>query len=138
LTAAGKAALEVRVGRLGPPDTSHPDDPSDTLTEQVLTNLEFAVVHRQSDPASAERLAQMAGTEPSWATTRRVTGIAGFAQPQDGTRIREREFLVNPDEFKRLKTGEAVVINPTAKAPAEIVRIWPPKEIDVDPTFPIE
>ena len=103
----------------------------------MLTNLEFAVVHRQSDPASAERLAQMAGTEPSWSTTRRVTGIPGFAQPQDGTRIREREFLVNPDEFKRLATGEAVVINPTAKPPAEIARIWPPKEIEVDPVFRI-
>jgi type IV secretory pathway TraG/TraD family ATPase VirD4 len=137
---ARDAGMSILLGTQSLADlrSARPDDPSDTLTEQVLTNLEFAVVHRQSDPASAERLAQMAGTEPSWATTRRVTGIAGFAQPQDGTRIREREFLVNPDEFKRLKTGEAVVINPTAKAPAEIVRIRPTKEIDVDPTFRIE
>ena len=44
----------------------------------------------------------------------------------EGTRTPEREFWVAPDEFKRLSTGEAVVISPTAKPPAEIVQIWQP------------
>ena len=48
--------------------------------------------------------------------------------PGGATRTRAREFLVNPDDFKRLGTGEAVVINPTAKPPADIVRVWPPRE----------
>ena len=137
---ARSAGLSILLGTQSLADlrSARPDDASDTLTEQVLTNLEYAAVHRQSDPASAERLAQMAGTDPAWVTTRRVTGIPGFAQPQDGTRTREREFLVNPDEFKRLRTGEAVVINPTGKPPAEVVRIWPPKEIDVDSAFRME
>jgi hypothetical protein len=127
---ARSAGLSVLLGTQSLADlrSARPDDPSDTLTEQVLTNIEFALVHRESDPDSAERLAQTAGTVPSWSTTRRINGIPGFTQAQAGTRTREREFLVNPDDFKRLRTGEAVVINPMAKPPAEIVRVWPPKE----------
>jgi hypothetical protein len=128
---ARSAGLSVLLGTQSLADlrSARPDDPSDTLTEQILTNIEFALVHRQSDPDSAERLAQLAGTMPSWSTTRRINGIPGFthAGSEEGTRTREREFLVNPDDFKRLGTGEAVVINPTAKPPAEIVRVWPPK-----------
>ncbi len=45
----------------------------------------------------------------------------------EGTRTREREFLLGPDQFKRLRTGEAIVINPKAKRPAEIVSVWPPR-----------
>ena len=45
----------------------------------------------------------------------------------EGTRTREREFLVGPDQFKRLGIGEAVVIEPAAKRPAQVVRIWPPR-----------
>lgn len=129
---ARSAGLSVLLGTQSLADlrSARPDDPSDTLTEQILTNIEFALVHRQSDPASAERLAQLAGTTPSWSTTRRINGIPGFthAGVEEGTRTREREFLVNPDDFKRLATGEAVVINPAAKPPAEIIRVWPPKE----------
>jgi type IV secretory system conjugative DNA transfer VirD4/TraG family protein/helicase HerA-like protein len=129
---ARSAGLSVLLGTQSLADlrSARPDDPSDTLTEQILTNIEFALVHRQSDPDSAERLAQLAGTTPSWSTTRRINGLPGFthAGGEEGTRTREREFLVNPDDFKRLQTGEAVVIHPIAKRPAEIVRVWPPKE----------
>ena len=45
---------------------------------------------------------------------------------REGTRTPEREFWVAPDEFKRLNIGEAVVIRPTAKQPAEIVQVLPP------------
>jgi hypothetical protein len=128
---ARDAGLNVLLGTQSLADLrgARPDDPSDTLAEQVLTNIEFALVHRQSDPGSAERLAQLAGTTPAWSTTRRIEGMPGFGRvvAEEGTRTREREFLVHPDEFKRLHTGEAVLIHPTAKCPAEIVRIWPPR-----------
>jgi hypothetical protein len=103
------------------------DDPSDTLTEQVLSNIEFGVIHRIGDPDSAERLARLAGTAPSWTTTQRVSGNALPFATGEGTRTREREFLIGPDQFKRLGTGEAVVINSKARRPAEVVRIWPPR-----------
>lgn len=130
---ARSAGLSVLLGTQSLADlrSARPDDPSDTLTEQILTNVEFSLVHRQSDPDSAERLAQVAGTTPSWSTTRRIKGLPGLSQgaAEEGSRRREREFLVNPDDFKRLQTGEAVVIHQTAKRPAEIVRVWPPKEL---------
>jgi hypothetical protein len=98
----------------------------DVLTEQVLSNVEFTLAHRIGDPDSAERLARLAGTVPSWTTTHRTSGHLFPLQTGEGTRTREREFRIGPDEFKRLGTGEAVVIQPRAKHPAEIVRVWPP------------
>lgn len=125
---ARSAGLSVLLGTQSLADlrSARPDDASDTLTEQVLTNIEFAVIHRESDPDSAERLARMAGTKQSWVTTRRVSGVWGIDGLGEGTRTPEREFWVAPDEFKRLGTGEAVVISPAAKRPAEIVQVWRP------------
>jgi type IV secretory pathway TraG/TraD family ATPase VirD4 len=125
---ARSAGLSVLLGTQSLADlrNARPDDPSDTLTEQVLTNIEFAVIHRESDPDSAERLARVAGTKQSWTTTRKVSGTPGLTGIGEGSRTPEREFWVAPDEFKRLHTGEAVVINPTAKHPAEIVQVWQP------------
>ena len=102
------------------------EDSSDTLTEQVLSNVEFTVAHRIGDPDSAERLAPLAGTHPAWSTTQRISGNGTMIGQREGTRTGEREFVVLPDQFKRLGTGEAVVIDPRAKRPGEIVRIWAP------------
>jgi hypothetical protein len=125
---ARSAGLSIMLGTQSLADlrNARPDDPSDTLTEQVLTNVEFAVIHRESDPDSAERLARLAGTRQTWVTTRRISALPGLGNVGEGTRTPEREFWVAPDEFKRLGVGEAVVINPTATPPAEIVSIRPP------------
>jgi hypothetical protein len=125
---ARSAGLSVLLGTQSLADlrSARPDDPSDTLTEQVLSNVEFAVIHRESDPDSAERLARFAGTRQSWVTTRQVSGPPGLRKLGEGTRTPEREFWVAPDELKRLGVGEAVVINPAAQCPAEIVAIRPP------------
>jgi hypothetical protein len=94
-----------------------------------LTNIEFAVIHREADPDSAERLARMAGTEPTWVTTRQVGVKAeSIFQRPPGTRTPDRDFIVNPDAFKRLRPGEAVLITPTAKPPAEIIRVLAPRQ----------
>jgi hypothetical protein len=106
---------------------ARPDDPSDTLTEQVLSNIESGIFHRIGDPDSAERLARLGGTAPSWSTTNRTGPNSPIFGRGEGTRTREREFLIGPDEFKRLRTGQAVVINCAARRRAEIVRIWPPR-----------
>lgn len=129
---ARSAGLSVVLGTQSLADlrSARPDDASDTLTEQILSNIEFALAHRISDPDSAERMAQLAGTTPASSTTRQIQGAPGFVHTTGvGSRIREREFLVNPDDFKRLRTGEAVLIHPTAKPPAEIIRVWPPREV---------
>jgi type IV secretory pathway TraG/TraD family ATPase VirD4 len=124
---ARSAGLSLLLGTQSLADLrgARPDDSSDTLTEQVLSNIEYTVVHRIGDPDSAERFARLGGTTPSWSTTERVGSQGPLFGRAEGTRTREREFLVGPDRFKRLRTGEAVVINPRAKRQAEVVRIWP-------------
>jgi DNA helicase HerA-like ATPase len=103
----------------------------DTLTEQVISNVAYTIAHRIADPDSAERLARMAGTEPDWTRTEQLG--AGFLRGPAGgaTRTRERDFVVGPDAFKRLPPGRAIVIDPTATPPAEVVAIWGP-EIGAD------
>jgi type IV secretory pathway TraG/TraD family ATPase VirD4 len=125
---ARSAGLSLLLGTQSLADlrAARPEDSSDTLTEQVLSNVEFTVAHRIGDPDSAERLARLAGTVPAWSTTQRISGDAKMIGRGEGTRTREREFVVLPDQFKRLGTGEAVVIDPKAKRPGEIVRIWGP------------
>jgi hypothetical protein len=106
-------------------------DDSDTLTEQVLTNVSYAVVHREADPDSAERLARMAGTRAAWVTTEKFGGRAdGWLGQREGTRTREREFIVLPDQIKSLGVGRAVLIQPATKTPGQVVRIFPPLEMN--------
>lgn len=125
---ARSAGLSLLLGTQSLADLrdARPDTSSDTLTEQILSNIEVAVIHRIGDPDSAERLARFAGTTPSWSITQRISGNGSLNGTGEGTRTREREFLIGPDRFKRLRTGEAVVIKPKAKRQAEIVKIWPP------------
>lgn len=125
---ARSAGLSVLLGTQSLADLrgARPEDPTDSLTEQVLTNVAYAVIHREADPDSAERLARVAGTEPSFVTTEKVGGpVRKPWERPEGTRTPERRFVVSPDQFKRLGTGEAVVIQPTARRPAEVVEIWP-------------
>ncbi len=123
------AGLSILLGTQSLADlrAARPEDQTDALTEQVLSNIAFAVIHRIGDPDSAEHLARMAGTDPSWSVTQRIGGNTSMIGVGEGTRTREREFLVGPDQFKRLEVGEAVVIDSTAKRPAQVVRIWPPR-----------
>ena len=125
---ARSAGLSIMLGTQSPADlrAARPEDQTDTLTAQVLSNIAYAVIHRIGDPDSAEHLARMAGTDPSWSVTQRIGGKGATFGVGEGTRTREREFLVGPDQFKRLGIGEAVVIEPAAKRPAQIVGIWPP------------
>lgn len=128
---ARSAGLSLLLGTQSLADLrgARPGDGTDTLTEQVLSNVEFTVVHRVGDPDTAERFARLAGTVPSWSTTERVAGNGTMLGRGEGTRTREREFLLGPDQFKRLRTGEAIVINPKAKRPAQIVKVWAPRSI---------
>jgi hypothetical protein len=106
---------------------ARPGDPTDTMTEQILSNVEYVVCHRIADPDSAERLARVGGTEPAWALTQRVEGHGWRATRGEGTRTRQRDFRIEPDRFKALGTGEAVLLHPTARRPARVIRIWPPE-----------
>lgn len=126
---ARSAGLSILLGTQSFADlrTARPDDPTDSLTEQVLTNVAYIVAHREADPDSAERLARIAGTEASRTTTTKVGGRRQYwwSRPE-GTRTPDRQFVIPPDRIKRLRTGWAAVIRPTAKRPGEIVKVAPP------------
>ena len=91
-----------------------------------MSNISYAVVHRVGHPDAAQMLARLAGTEPAWTTTERIDGGLLGAPRREGTRTRQRDFVVAVDRFKSLATGQAVVVNPKAGRRAEIVSIWPP------------
>lgn len=127
---ARSAGLSVLLGTQSLADlrSARPDDPGDSLTEQVLTNVVYLIAHREADPDSAERLARVVGTEPSWTTTTKVGGKReGWWSRAEGSRTPDRQFVVPPDHFKRLSPGCAVVIQPTAKRPGELVRVSAPQ-----------
>lgn len=129
---ARSAGLSLLLGTQSLADlrSARPDDPTDSLTEQVLTNVAYLLVHREADPDSAERLARVAGTEPSFTTTRKVGGRreSWWSRPE-GTRTPDRQFVVPPDRFKRLGVGWAVVIQASAERPGEVVRVAPPDRL---------
>lgn len=108
-------------------DQARPGDSTGSLRRQVLANVDFVLAHRQSEPEAAEVLAAMAGTRATWVTTRKVGSPFRYpfqTQLREGTRTREREFIRHPDEFKRLRVGEAIVIEPASERAAELVRMW--------------
>lgn len=92
------------------------EDP--TLQDQVLGNVETTIAHRQNVPASAELVAELAGTSETWIHTFQTgNGLPGQGDKVlRGSRRRGHEFVISPDTIKRLRVGEAVVIakNPHA------------------------
>lgn len=105
------------------------DPEADALGDQVASNVAYVLAHRIPDPDSAERLARMAGTEPAWTITEAVD--RGFlAGPRgEGTRTRQRDFIIGPDTFKRLAVGEAILLDASVSPPAQVVRIWRPRQV---------
>lgn len=102
---------------------------SGALREQVLGNVESIIAHRQNVPESAQLIAEIAGTRPTWVHTQQTEeGLLGQERSGQGTRRRDREFEIHPDRIKSLAVGEAIVVTPGAGAP-RIVSVFHPKEI---------
>ncbi|MET0513376.1 MAG: TraM recognition domain-containing protein [Thermoleophilaceae bacterium] len=84
--------------------------------EQVLGNVEWVLAGRQNNPASAELVAGLAGTEEVWVHTFQTDDVAlrGRAPfPREsgmGTKHRGREYVVSPDEIKALGVGRMVLV----------------------------
>lgn len=103
------------------------------LRDQVLGNTALKIAHRQDVPASAQAIAQMAGTEKRWEVTHTLPpgplslALSPRAVPRSGGSRREVEqFLVHPNQIKRLRTGEAVVISKVPSSSVQKVRVAPP------------
>lgn len=113
------AGMSVLMGTQELADLAHADP---ALRDQVAGNLETLIAHRQNVPDSADFIAQMAGARGVWTTTQR-TGPNKRGEPgQAGTRTRSWEYVLHPDQLKRLPQGNAAVITPAGRQ-ARITRI---------------
>jgi type IV secretory pathway TraG/TraD family ATPase VirD4 len=98
------------------------------IRDQVLGNLEVVISHRQAVPESAELIAQIAGTRGAWITTHQTGDGIGGLRTGLGSRVRGREYVIHPDDIKRLRIGEAAVIVPRLRV-TTIVRIFHPDDL---------
>ena len=98
------------------------------LRDQVLGNTAVKIAHRQDVPASAQAIAQMAGTEMVWDHTYRIARrpLLGAHDTGAGTRRQVERFVIDPNVIKSLPTGEAVLITKLPRAQARTVRVLPP------------
>lgn len=98
--------------------------------EQVVGNVEWILAGRQNNPASAELVAGMAGTEEVWVHTFQTDDIAlrGRASfPREsgmGTKHRGREYLVTPDQIKAFGVGRMLLVEKNPHR-VEVVNVLP-------------
>lgn len=105
---------------------------NDQLLASLADNFTGFVLHRQTSPESRDWLAMLLGTREIWQSTDRTAG-GGARADGVGTRRRAAEFVVRPDDFKLLRTGEAVVWT-TLGPSAEQVRVTPGPALGGGPT----
>jgi len=98
------------------------------LRDQILGVTAVKIAHRQDVPASARIIAELAGTEKVWEPTYQIApGAFGGYATSRGTRRQVEQFIVHPNEIKRLKTGQAVVTSKLPDARTRTVRVTPPR-----------
>jgi conjugal transfer pilus assembly protein TraD len=95
--------------------------------DQVLGITGVKIAHRQDVPASAQTIAQMAGTVRVWEETEQIRSLFGGAGASRGTRRQVEQFRVHPNEIKSLATGQAVILSKTPTANVARVRVSPPR-----------
>jgi hypothetical protein len=101
---------------LGPVD-ANPAGGDSGILAQVAGNIEVLVCGRQNIPASAEWVADFAGTRGAWITTQQTQAPAAGLLTGLGSRSRGREYVIHPDTIKRLGVGEFAVSNRPAGGP---------------------
>jgi TraM recognition site of TraD and TraG len=87
------------------------------LLPSLSDNFAAVVAHRQTAPESRDWLSKLMGTREIWQATNATAGH-GVQHTGRGSARRAHEFLVQPDEFRRLGRGQAVVFNALGGVPA--------------------
>ncbi len=103
---------------------------NDQLLASLADNFTGFVLHRQTSPESRDWLAMLLGTRELWQSTDRTQGARSSGV---GSRRRAAEFVVRPDDFKELRTGEAVVWTTLGPKP-EQVSVTPGPQLPVGAT----
>lgn len=78
------------------------------LLGQVLNNCNNYIIQRQNYPADAEMLASIIGTKDDFVIT---SQIATKGSTGAGSVRETKQFVVHPDEIKKLRRGQAVLAN---------------------------
>jgi len=91
-------------------DMQHKGD--DALLGKVLNNTNNYIIQRQNYPEDAEVLANIIGTQAAFEVTSQLSLKQGAESM--GTVRQTKEFIVHPDEIKRLGRGEAIFVNKQA------------------------
>jgi hypothetical protein len=100
------------------------------LRDQVIGNVETVIAYRQNVPDSAELLAAIAGTSPTWIATQQTgRGLLKGLPTGRTLRRRDHEYDIHPSEIKRLHTGQALVVTPTTGQPPKTARMLHPSEV---------
>jgi hypothetical protein len=101
----------------------------------VIQNTATKLVFRQLEPNSVQACAEMAGTEEDVKLTRQM--LDGGLLPASATGVQsEREtqkYICHPNTLKRLKTGEAALIQDEVRVVIKVLRTAPPPEVPFEP-----
>ncbi len=81
----------------------------EALLGQILNNCNNYLIQRQNNPKDAEILANVIGTHDGFQITSQVSTVAGGTGL--GSVHETKEFIVHPDEIKRLGRGQAIFVN---------------------------
>jgi type IV secretory pathway TraG/TraD family ATPase VirD4 len=94
--------------------------------DQVLGIVGVKIIHRQDVPASAETIAQMAGTERVWERTEQLRSPFLSPGASRGTRHLAERYVVHPNVIKTLPVGHAVILTKLPTAEVRRVSVRPP------------
>ena len=101
------------------------------LLHDILGNSTTVIAHRQGVPESAQLIADLAGTEGIWVSTRRTDHTG---DTEHGTRSRAYPYVLHPDRLKRLTTAQAAVIVPGQRT-ATIAQIFHDPMLAQEPQY---
>ena len=82
---------------------------NDALVGQVLNNCNNYIIQRQNYPKDAEILANIIGTRDGYSFTSEYSRAS--MTTGTGSMRKTKEFIVHPDDIKRLSLGEAIYVN---------------------------
>jgi conjugal transfer pilus assembly protein TraD len=98
------------------------------LRDQLVGNAAVKIIHRQDVPDSALMAAELVGTHQVWERTIQTGGgLLGRYDTRRETRRLVEQFLIHPNQIKRLTTGEAIVITKQPTAQTRAMRVRPPE-----------
>ncbi len=98
------------------------------LADQIVGITAVKIAHRQDVHASAQTVAQMAGTERVWESSYQLAaGAFGMRRTSRENRRSVEQPVIHPNTVKTLTTGQAVVIAKHPETTARTIRVAPPR-----------